>query len=116
MEEYLQLHKAVFSKPDENLIFATIEWYWEWGARDREVGRALFSARLAFIRRMVDYGVETGEFICADAAVAAAQLNYLLFGIRAIYTTFQPTEEEIDGQLDLCRALLYPQEKGETDL
>lgn len=80
------------------------------------MGRALFSARLAFIRRMVDYGVETGEFICADAAVAAAQLNYLLFGIRAIYTTFQPTEEEIDGQLDLCRALLYPQEKGETDL
>lgn len=116
MEEYFDLHKTAFSQQGNNLVFATIEWYWEWGARDGAVGRELFTSHLSFIRRMVDYGVERGEFTCADAAVAAAQINYLLFGIRAIYPSLQPTAEEVDRQLDLCRVLLYPLEKGDPSI
>ena len=91
--------KELLSKKD-NLAIATYEYYFgeDVPKKDNILKRQIDSA-VKIIEKLIETGVENGEFYCEDCRSAARNIMFLLEGLKISAHTIGVTPEMVDREL-----------------
>jgi len=97
---FLKEQKKDILRKKENLSVATYEYCFanRLASLDNPVRRR-FKEMLDVLTQLIEMGVSEGEFYCEDPAAEAANILYLLEGLRVSAHTIGLTEAKIDSQL-----------------
>ena len=91
--------KELLSKKD-NLAIATYEYYFgEDVPKKDNILKRQFDSAVKIIEKLIETGVETGEFYCEDCRSAARNIMFLLEGLKISAHTIGVTPEMVDREL-----------------
>jgi len=97
---FLKEQKKELLRKQDTLIQATYEYYFgnELPKKDNIVKRQIDSA-VFIMKRLLESGVENGEFICDDCDAAASNIMFVLEGMKIMAQTTGVSEEQVDRQI-----------------
>ena len=91
--------KELLSKKD-NLAIATYEYYFgEDVPKKANILKRQFASAVKIIEKLIETGVENGEFYCEDCRSAARNIMFLLEGLKISAHTIGVTPEMVDREL-----------------
>ena len=91
--------KELLSKKD-NLAIATYEYYFgEDVPKKDNILKRQFDSAVKIIEKLIETGVENGEFYCEDCRGAARNIMFLLEGLKISAHTIGVTPEMVDREL-----------------
>lgn len=91
--------KELLSKKD-NLAIATYEYYFgEDVPKKDNILKRQFDSAVKIIEKLIETGVENGEFYCEDCRSAARNIMFLLEGLKISAHTIGVTSEMVDREL-----------------
>ena len=91
--------KELLSKKD-NLAIATYEYYFgEDVPKKDNILKRQFDSVVKIIEKLIETGVENGEFYCEDCRSAARNIMFLLEGLKISAHTIGVTPEMVDREL-----------------
>ena len=91
--------KELLSKKD-NLAIATYEYYFgEDVPKKDNILKRQFDSAVKIIEKLIETGVENGEFYCEDGRSAARNIMFLLEGLKISAHTIGVTPEMVDREL-----------------
>lgn len=91
--------KELLSKKD-NLAVATYEYYFgEDVPKKDNILKRQFDSAVKIIEKLIETGVENGEFYCEDCRSAARNIMFLLEGLKISAHTIGVTPEMVDREL-----------------
>lgn len=91
--------KELLSKKD-NLAIATYEYYFgEDVPKKDNILKRQFDSAVKIIEKLIETGVENGEFYCEDCRSAARNIMFLLEGLKISAHTIGVTPEMLDREL-----------------
>lgn len=91
--------KEILSKKD-NLAIATYEYYFgEDVPKKDNILKRQFDSAVKIIEKLIETGVENGEFYCEDCRSAARNIMFLLEGLKISAHTIGVTPEMVDREL-----------------
>lgn len=91
--------KELLSKKD-NLAIATYEYYFgEDVPKKDNILKRQFDSAVKIIEKLIETGVENGEFYCEDCRSAARNIMFLLEGLKISAHTIGVTPEMVDREL-----------------
>lgn len=91
--------KELLSKKD-NLAIATYEYYFgEDVSKKDNILKRQFDSAVKIIEKLIETGVENGEFYCEDCRSAARNIMFLLEGLKISAHTIGVTPEMVDREL-----------------
>ena len=91
--------KELLSKKD-NLAIATYEYYFgEDVPKKDNILKRQFDSAVKIIEKLIETGVENGEFYCEDCRSAARNIMFLLEGLKISGHTIGVTPEMVDREL-----------------
>ena len=91
--------KELLSKKD-NLAIATYEYYFgEDVPKKDNILKRQFDSAVKIIEKLIETGVENGEFYCEDCRSAARNIMVLLEGLKISAHTIGVTPEMVDREL-----------------
>lgn len=91
--------KELLSKKD-NLAIATYEYYFgEDVPKKDNILKRQFDSAVKIIEKLIETGVENGEFYCEDCRSAARNIMFLLEGLKISAHTIGITPEMVDREL-----------------
>lgn len=91
--------KELLSKKD-NLAIATYEYYFgEDVPKKDNILKRQFNSAVKIIEKLIETGVENGEFYCEDCRSAARNIMFLLEGLKISAHTIGVTPEMVDREL-----------------
>lgn len=91
--------KELLSKKD-NLAIATYEYYFgEVVPKKDNILKRQFDSAVKIIEKLIETGVENGEFYCEDCRSAARNIMFLLEGLKISAHTIGVTPEMVDREL-----------------
>ena len=91
--------KELLSKKD-NLAIATYEYYFgEDVPKQDNILKRQFDSAVKIIEKLIETGVENGEFYCEDCRSAARNIMFLLEGLKISAHTIGVTPEMVDREL-----------------
>lgn len=91
--------KELLSKKD-NLAIATYEYYFgEDVPKKDNILKRQFDSAVKIIEKLIETGVENGEFYCEDCRSAARNVMFLLEGLKISAHTIGVTPEMVDREL-----------------
>lgn len=91
--------KELLSKKD-NLAIATYEYYFgEDVPKKDNILKRQFDSAVKIIEKLIETGVENGEFYCEDCRSAARNIMFLLEGLKISAHTIGVTPEMMDREL-----------------
>ena len=91
--------KELLSKKD-NLAIATYEYYFgEDVPKKDNILKRQFDSAVKIIEKLIETGVENGEFYCEDCRSAARDIMFLLEGLKISAHTIGVTPEMVDREL-----------------
>ena len=91
--------KELLSKKD-NLAIATYEYYFgEDVPKKDNILKRQFDSAVKIIEKLIETGVENGEFYCEDCRSAARNIMFLLEGLNISAHTIGVTPEMVDREL-----------------
>lgn len=91
--------KELLSKKD-NLAIATYEYYFgEDVPKKGNILKRQFDSAVKIIEKLIETGVENGEFYCEDCRSAARNIMFLLEGLKISAHTIGVTPEMVDREL-----------------
>lgn len=91
--------KELLSKKD-NLAIATYEYYFgEDMPKKDNILKRQFDSAVKIIEKLIETGVENGEFYCEDCRSAARNIMFLLEGLKISAHTIGVTPEMVDREL-----------------
>lgn len=91
--------KELLSKKD-NLAIATYEYYFgEDVPKKNNILKRQFDSAVKIIEKLIETGVENGEFYCEDCRSAARNIMFLLEGLKISAHTIGVTPEMVDREL-----------------
>lgn len=91
--------KELLSKKD-NLAIATYEYYFgEDVPKKDNILKRQFESAVKIIEKLIETGVENGEFYCEDCRSAARNIMFLLEGLKISAHTIGVTPEMVDREL-----------------
>lgn len=97
---FLKEQKKELLQKKGNLNVAVYEYFFEKGGKDKNnMLRKRFDAGVKTMEQLIEAGVATGEFYCEDAKGAAANIMYVIEGMKINALTFGITEKKVDEQL-----------------
>lgn len=91
--------KELLSKKD-NLAIATYEYYFgEDVPKKDNILKRQFDSAVKIIEKLIETGVENGEFYCEDCRSATRNIMFLLEGLKISAHTIGVTPEMVDREL-----------------
>ena len=97
---FLKEQKRELLQKKDNLTVAVYEYFFAHGLTDKNnMLRRQFDAGVKVIEKLIETGIASGEFYCEDPKGAAANIMYVLEGMKINAQTFGITEKMVDEQL-----------------
>lgn len=97
---FLKEQKKELLRKKDNLTVAVYEYFFCHKETDKEnMLRKRFDAGVMVIEKLIEAGIASGEFYCEDPKGAAANIMYVLEGMKINAQTFGITEKMVDEQL-----------------
>ena len=97
---FLKEQKRELLHSRNNLSMAVYEYFFQNKVPKKENPlKQQFDAAVRIIERLIEAGVEAGEFYCEDAKGAARNIMYVLEGLKIAAQTRGITEEMVDREI-----------------
>lgn len=97
---FLKEQKKELLQNKDNLTVAVYEYFFTHGLNDKNnMLRRQFDAGVRVIEKLIESGIASGEFYCENPKGAAANIMYVLEGMKINAQTFGITEKMVDEQL-----------------
>lgn len=97
---FLKEQKKELLQKKDNLTVAVYEYFFAHKSTDKNnMLRRQFDAGVRVIEKLIGAGIASGEFYCEDPKGAAANIMYVLEGMKIDAQTFGITEKMVDAQL-----------------
>lgn len=97
---FLQEQKKELLRKKSNLTMATYEYYFSGNvSRKNNILKRQFDSAVKIIQRLIEAGVENGEFCCGDCAGTARNIMFVLEGLKITSQTIGITKDAVDQEL-----------------
>ena len=97
---FLKEQKKELLQNKDNLTEAVYEYFFAHKSTDKNnMLRKQFDAGVRVIEKLIEAGIASGEFYCENPKGAAANIMYVLEGLKINAQTFGITEKMVDEQL-----------------
>ena len=97
---FLKEQKKELLQNKDNLTVAVYEYFFAHKSTDKNnMLRKQFDAGVRVIEKLIEAGIASGEFYCENPKGAAANIMYVLEGLKINAQTFGITEKMVDEQL-----------------
>lgn len=97
---FLQEQKKELLQKKNNLVQATYEFYFENDLPKKEnILKSQFDSAVLIIQKLIESGVENGEFYCEDCEGTARNIMYVLEGLKISAQTIGVTEKSVDKEI-----------------
>lgn len=97
---FLKEQKKELLRKRNNLTMAVYEYFFANKVPKKDnLLKKQFDTAVKVVEKLIDAGVEAGEFYCEDSRGAARNIMYVLEGLRAASQTRGITEETIDREI-----------------
>ena len=97
---FLKEQKKELLQQKDSLTVAVYEYFFANGSADKNnMLRRQFDAGVRVLEKLIETGRAGGEFYCEDPKEAAANIMYVLEGMKVNAKTFGITEKMVDRQL-----------------
>ena len=97
---FLQEQKKELLRKNNNLVQATYEFYFEKDLPKKDnILKNQFDTAVLIIQRLIEQGVESGEFYCEDCEGTARNIMYVLEGLKISAQTIGVTEKSVDREI-----------------
>ena len=97
---FLKEKKKELLQNKDNLTVAVYEYFFAHKSTDKNnMLRRQFDAGVRVIEKLIEAGIASGEFYCENPKGAAANIMYVLEGLKINAQTFGITEKMVDEQL-----------------
>lgn len=97
---FLKEQKKELLQKNDNLIQATYEFYFENKLTGKDnILKKQFETAVLIIQKLIEAGVDNGEFYCEDPEGAARNIMLVLEGLKISAQTIGVTSESVDKQL-----------------
>ena len=97
---FLQEQKKELLRKNNNLVQATYEFYFENDLPKKDnILKNQFDAAVLIIQKLIEEGVENGEFYCEDCEGTARNIMYVIEGLKISAQTIGVTEKSVDREI-----------------
>jgi AcrR family transcriptional regulator len=97
---FLKEQKKELLRKKNSLTVAVYEYFFAHKSTDKNnMLRKQFDAGVRVLEKLIEAGIESGEFYCEDPKGAASNIMYVLEGMKIDAQTFGITEKMVDEQL-----------------
>ena len=97
---FLEEQKKELLRKKNNLVQATYEFYFENDLPKKEnILKNQFDSAVLIIQKLIENGVENGEFYCEDCEGTARNIMYVLEGLKISAQTIGVTEKSVDREI-----------------
>ena len=97
---FLEEQKKELLRKKNNLVQATYEFYFENDLPKKEnILKNQFDSAVLIIQKLIENGVENGEFYCEDCEGTARNIMYVLEGLKISAQTIGVTEKNVDREI-----------------
>ena len=97
---FLKEQKKELLQKKNNLVQATYEFYFENDLPKKEnILKSQFESAVLIIQKLIESGVENGEFYCEDCEGTARNIMYVLEGLKISAQTIGVTEKSVDKEI-----------------
>lgn len=97
---FLKEQKKELLQNKDNLTVAVYEYFFAHKSTEKNnMLRRQFDAGVKVIEKLIEAGIASGEFYCENPKGAAANIMYVLEGLKINAQTFGITEKMVDEQL-----------------
>ncbi len=97
---FLKEQKKELLQKKDSLTVAVYEYFFANGSTDRNnMLHKQFDAGVRVLEKLIEAGIASGEFYCENPKGAAANIMYVLEGLKINAQTFGITEKMVDEQL-----------------
>lgn len=97
---FLQEQKKELLRKNNNLVQATYEFYFENDLPKKDnILKNQFDAAVLIIQKLIEEGVENGEFYCEDREGTARNIMYVIEGLKISAQTIGVTEKSVDREI-----------------
>ena len=95
----LEQKKELLCK-NNNLVQATYEFYFENDLPKKDnMLKSQFDSAVFIIQKLIEQGVESGEFYCTDCEGTARNIMYVIEGLKISAQTMGVTEKSVDREI-----------------
>ncbi len=97
---FLLEQKKELLRKNNNLVQATYEFYFENDLPKKEnLLKNQFDSAVFIIQKLIEEGVENGEFFCEDCEGTARNIMYVIEGLKISAQTIGVTEKSVDREI-----------------
>lgn len=97
---FLKEQKKEILRKKDTLTQAIYEYYFENSLTKKDnILKKQFDSAVKVIEKLIETGVENGEFVCEDCAGTARNIMYVLEGLKISAQTIGVTSEMVDREL-----------------
>ncbi len=97
---FLKEHKKELLRKKNNLTIATYEFFFSGDAPKKDnVLKKQFDSAVVILEKLLETGVENGEFVCEDCRATARNIMFVLEGLKISAQTVGITQETVDAEL-----------------
>lgn len=97
---FLKEQKKELLRKNGNLTVATYEFFFSEEIPKKEnILRRQFDSAVKIMERLIEAGVESGEFCCGNSRVTARNIMFVLEGLKISAQTIGVTPETVDEEL-----------------
>lgn len=97
---FLKEQKRELLRKKNNLTMATYEFYFAQEIpRKDNILKKQFDSAVKIIQKLIEAGVESGEFYCEDSLGTARNIMFVLEGLKISSQTIGITQEAVDREL-----------------
>lgn len=97
---FLHEQKKELLRKNDNLVQATYEFYFEKNLPKKDnILKNQFDTAVLIIQKLIEEGVESGEFYCEDCEGTARNIMYVIEGLKISAQTIGVTEKSVDREI-----------------
>ena len=97
---FLLEQKKELLRKNNNLVQATYEFYFENDLPKKDnMLKNQFDSAVFIIQKLIEQGVESGEFYCSDCEGTARNIMYVIEGLKISAQTMGVTEKSVDREI-----------------
>ena len=97
---FLLEQKKELLRKNNNLVQATYEFYFENDLPKKDnTLKNQFDSAVFIIQKLIEQGVESGEFYCTDCEGTARNIMYVIEGLKISAQTMGVTEKSVDREI-----------------
>lgn len=96
---FLREQKKELLRKNDTLTQAVYEFYFQDRPRKGNILKRQFDSAVKIMERLIETGVESGEFICEDCRGMARNIMFVLEGLKICAQTIGITPETVDREV-----------------